>query len=78
MLHSDKEIYVGETQNLYKRIEQHLKNRARSSLKTMEIIFDDEFNKSAILDIEQSLIQLLSADKKYKLQNQNGGQSEKT
>ena len=43
----------------------------------MNIIFDDEYNKSAILDIEQSLIQLCNADQKYKLQNLNGGQSEK-
>lgn len=48
--------------NTYKRFEQHLKNIARKNLKLMEIIFDDEYNKSSILDIEQSLIQLLGAD----------------
>lgn len=77
LIHNDKEIYIGETQNAVKRFEQHLNNPARKNLKKIDIIFDDEFNKSAILDIEQSLIQLCSADGKFKIQNLNGGQSEK-
>ena len=77
LIHNDKELYIGETQNAYNRFEQHLKNPERKDLKTINIIFDDEFNKSAILDIEQQLIQLCGADNKYKLQNLNGGQSEK-
>lgn len=77
LIHNDKELYIGETQNAYNRFEQHLKNPERKNLKTINIIFDDEFNKSAILDIEQQLIQLCGADNKYKLQNLNGGQSEK-
>jgi DUF2075 family protein/predicted GIY-YIG superfamily endonuclease len=77
LIHNDKELYIGETQNASKRFEQHLNNPDRKNLKVMNIIFDDEFNKSAILDIEQTLIQLYGADQKYKLQNINGGQSEK-
>lgn len=77
LIHSDSELYIGETQNAFNRFEQHLRNNDRKNLKTIDIIFDDEFNKSAILDIEQSLIQLCGADKKFKLQNLNGGQSEK-
>ena len=77
LIHNDSELYVGETQNAYKRFEQHLKNPERKSLKTINIVFDQEFNKSAILDIEQYLIQLCGADRKYTLQNLNGGQSEK-
>lgn len=77
LIHNDEEIYIGETQSAYHRMDQHLKNPNREKLKIMNIIFDDEFNKSAVLDIEQQLIQLCGADKKYKLQNLNGGQSEK-
>ena len=77
LIHNDSELYIGETQNAFNRFEQHLRNNDRKNLKTIDIIFDDEFNKSAILDIEQSLIQLCGADKKFKLQNLNGGQSEK-
>lgn len=57
-------------------MEQHLKNQDRDRLKAIDIIFDDEFNKSAILDIEQQLIRLCGDDNKYVLQNLNGGQSE--
>ncbi len=77
LIHNDKEMYIGETQNAFKRFEQHLKNPDRRKLKTINIVFDEEFNKSAILDIEQYLIQLCGADQKYSLQNLNGGQSEK-
>lgn len=77
LIHNDKELYIGETQNAYKRFEQHLNNPVRKKLKKIDIIFDDEFNKSAILDIEQSLIQLCNADGKFNIQNLNGGQSEK-
>lgn len=77
LIHNDKELYIGETQNAYKRFDQHLKNPERKKLKTINIIFDEEYNKSAVLDIEQTLIQLYGADNKYVLQNLNGGQSEK-
>ena len=77
LLTSSSEIYIGETSNARARMEQHLANPEREKLKEIHILFDDEFNKSAILDIEQSLIQLVSADNKLKLQNKNGGQSQK-
>lgn len=78
LINNDKELYVGETQNIFSRFEQHLNNNQRNNLKLINIIYDNEFNKSAILDIEQNLIQLCNADSKYeKLQNCNGGQSYK-
>lgn len=89
LLHGNKEIYVGETTSANTRMEQHLnpngdKYEKRRKLETVEIIFDKEFNKSAILDIEQELIRLFDYDikrakKKSKyfkeLQNDNNGQS---
>ncbi len=75
LINSDTELYIGETQNAVYRMEQHLENPARKGLKNFNVIFDDEFNKSAILDLEQNLIQLCGADQKFKLQNMNGGQS---
>lgn len=77
LINNSKELYIGETQNIYNRFEQHLKNDERKELNKIKIIFDKSFNKSATLDIEQSLIQLFAADNKYKLQNLNGGQSAK-
>lgn len=69
------ELYVGETTSAGARFKQHLKNDERTSLDTIRIVFDDHFNKSAILDIEQTLIQMFLADQTYSLQNKNGGQS---
>ena len=77
LISNSKSIYIGETSSAYSRMEQHLNNPDRSSLKEIHILFDNEFNKSAILDIEQSLIQLVSADDKLEVLNKNGGQSQK-
>lgn len=69
------ELYVGETTSAGNRFQQHLGNKARKKLNTIRFIFNEEFNKSAILDIEQTLIQMFMADQKFVLQNKNGGQS---
>lgn len=88
ILHGNGELYVGETSNAFGRIEQHLDPKAknwkgkREKMQEVEIIFDSTFNKSAILDIEQSLINLFRYEIVQKkisdytiLQNGNGGQS---
>jgi hypothetical protein len=89
LIYNDDEVYVGETTSAYVRYNQHADRngkyfRDRHRLKNIKIVFDDQFNKSAILDIEQNLIHLLEADaaieeeKGYhgrKLQNRNAGQS---
>lgn len=73
VLNNDKELYVGETINVHSRSKQHYENEDRRKLKTIHIISDEEFNKSAALDIESWLIQYFSADQKYILQNGNSG-----
>ena len=92
LLHGNRQIYVGETSNAVGRIEQHLDPKGdyidkRRLIDTVEIVFDTTFNKSAILDIENTLISLLrfeikqmkgkARQSKYfdELQNGNGGQS---
>ena len=75
LINNDKELYIGETSNLCNRFKQHLENVERKRLSALNVIYDDEFNKSAILDIEQTLIQLCGADNKFRLQNLNSGQS---
>ena len=72
---SKSELYVGETTSAGGRFQQHLNNPDRRNLDTIRFVFDDQFNKSAILDIEQTLIQMFMADQKFVLQNRNGGQS---
>jgi len=75
LIANNEEIYVGETQNIGTRFIQHYQNAKRRTLKDFYIIYDKQFNKSAILDIEQNLIHLFSADNVYRLQNLNNGQS---
>ncbi len=75
LINNDRELYIGETQNAYNRFEQHLQNPERRDLKRISVIFDESYNKSAILDLEQNLIQLCGAEGKFRLQNHNGGQS---
>ena len=75
ILHNNDEAYIGETCNAMNRLNQHIGNSQRKNLDKAEIIIDDEFNKSAILDTEQTLIRLCKSDKRFKLQNISPGQS---
>lgn len=77
LIHNTKELYIGETSNAMARMSNHLENQRRKNLTEVKIIFDKEYNKSAILDIEQSLIHLCSVDGTFQLQNRNAGQSKK-
>ena len=89
LIYNSKEVYVGETTSAYVRYTQHADKNGkyyhdRKRLNQIKIVFDNQFNKSAILDIEQNLIHLLEADAAIeegkgrhgrKLQNRNAGQS---
>ena len=68
-----KIAYVGESTNALSRIKNHLDNPKRAELKKISIIGSDKFNKSATLDIESNLIQYLTAEGTYDLQNGNFG-----
>lgn len=77
MIHDKKNIYIGETQQLVSRTYQHLGNKDIGNISnkaTIETIFCREFNKSAILDIEQNLIRHMKADGTFDVQNGNNGQ----
>jgi len=71
LLEWKNEVYIGETIDAYNRSKQHLKKEERKKLHTIHIISDEKYNKSAALDIESWLIQYMSADGKYQLQNWN-------
>lgn len=66
-------LYIGETTNIQSRLKQHLKNKNKSILKSVTLIFSHFFNKSAVLDIEANLIQNLGAEGSFKLLNANDG-----
>lgn len=73
ILEDGREAYIGETTAAYRRASQHYEKADRAKLKAMYLIADDEYNKSATLDIESSLIRYMSGDGKYLLQNANFG-----
>ena len=75
ILNGEKEAYIGETNNAYKRMSQHLSNEKRNVMNNILLLLNDSFNKSATLDIENKLIQYMHADGKFELQNENAGQS---
>ena len=68
-----KVAYVGESTNAASRIKNHLSNPERCKLDKISIIGSDKFNKSATLDIESNLIQYITAEGTYTLQNSNNG-----
>ena len=70
---SRKVAYVGESTNFSSRIKDHLANQKKSVFNQISIIGSDKFNKSATLDIESKLIQYISSEGTYELQNGNYG-----
>lgn len=70
---NQKIAYVGESTNALSRIKNHLGNPERCKLNKISIIGSDKFNKSATLDIEANLIQYITAEETYSLQNGNYG-----
>lgn len=73
IINNEEEAYIGETTDASIRLNQHLANEVRKNLNNINIIGDETFNKSSILDLESFLIKYMAADKKFKLQNGNGG-----
>ena len=66
--------YVGESTNASSRIKNHLANPKKSTVfNKISIIGSDKFNKSATLDIESHLIQYITSEGTYELQNGNYG-----
>lgn len=68
-----KEMYIGQTTNIYSRSKQHYENPNRARLNKVHVLSDSEFNISAAYDFESLLIQYISAEGVFKLQNGNGG-----
>lgn len=73
ILENKKEVYIGETTSILSRSKQHFENEHKTRLNTIHLVIDEEFNKSATLDLESQLIQYFAADGALKLQNGNKG-----
>lgn len=73
VLENGTEAYIGESTDASTRFKQHYQNPERRKLTRAYVIGDEEYNKSATQDIESMLIQYMSADGVFKLQNGNAG-----
>lgn len=73
ILDNQKEAYVGETLNASIRMSQHWANPDRQRLTAINLITEDDYNKSVILDLEAFLIKHMTADDRFQLQNGNMG-----
>src|SRR3989344_3306022 len=73
IIENEREVYIGETTSAHNRSRQHYENKDRARLKRLHIITDEEYNKSATLDLESQLIQYFSAEGTLRLQNGNKG-----
>ncbi|MGH3706078.1 MAG: DNA/RNA helicase domain-containing protein, partial [Agromyces sp.] len=71
VLDDGRQVYVGETGNASKRMEQH--GAAKGHLKQLRIVLDDRFNKSVCLDLESHLIRYFAGDEKLDVLNRNDG-----
>lgn len=72
-LNDDRDIYVGESLNFVQRMHQHLDSKSKRHLRRLRVVLDDEFNKSASLDLESYLIRLLAGDGQFQVLNGNAG-----
>ena len=73
IIENQLEVYIGETTSALSRSRQHYENENRFSLERLHIVSDEEYNKSATLDLESQLIQYFSAEGSFRLQNGNKG-----
>lgn len=73
IINNNEEAYIGETTDASIRSNQHLANEVRRRLDKFNVIGDETFNKSSILELESFLIKYMAADNRFKLQNGNGG-----
>lgn len=68
-----RDIYVGESQDVSKRMRQHLANPEKRRLRAVRVVIDETFNRSVCHDLESTLIRWLSGDEKFAVMNRNDG-----
>lgn len=76
ILANEDSAYVGQTTSVATRINQHGANEEKKDFTSVSIIFNEEFNASAVTDYEHRLIGLMHADGRYRLTNKNEGMTD--
>lgn len=72
-LRDKRQIYVGESLDVRSRFLQHHRSKEKQHLTMRTVVLDDEFNKSAALDLESHLVRWFSGDNKFQVLNRNEG-----
>ncbi len=75
VINDDRRVYVGETTRAKGRLREHHANPQKRDLDVVRVVIDEEFNKSACLDLESRLIAWMHADGRFAPMNGNDGQS---
>ena len=73
VMNNEDEVYVGESLNVEGRMRQHLESDSKQNLKSVRVVLDDTFNKSACLDLESFLIRMFHGDASRQVLNLNAG-----
>lgn len=73
VMNNTKEVYVGESLNVEGRMKQHLESASKQNLRSVRVVLDDTFNKSACLDLESFLIRMFHGDGSRQVLNLNAG-----
>lgn len=69
LLSNNNQIYIGETNNIVNRLDAHKNKINKNDLKFVKIFMSNEFNKSAIYDIETKLIDYIYAENNFEVLN---------
>ena len=73
ILENGKKAYVGQTNSINKRMNQHKDAVSKRIFTKAHFIYSDRFNQSATFDYESRLISLMAADNRFVITNQNAG-----
>ena len=73
ILRNDAEAYIGQTTSVIRRMGQHAVNPEKSAFNRADVIYNSEFNASAITSYESRLIQLMDADGVFRITNKIEG-----
>lgn len=76
ILANDDAAYIGQTTSVATRMAQHGANEEKRDFRTVNIIYNEEFNASVVTDYEHRLIGLMHADGRYRLTNKNDGMTD--
>lgn len=77
ILENGKEAYIGESNHVRTRMNQHWANEEKKIFDKVHFIYSKMFNQSVTFDYESKLIQYIVADELFRVTNKNAGIADK-